>query len=52
MELSSVSVAVILQNVVKTNRTKIQILEQENDDLRTVHQNYDDTHSEFDDSKY
>lgn len=52
MDVSHISVGIILQKLVSTSHTKIQILEQENDELRSVHVNFDDNHSEYSDSKF
>ena len=52
MEVAGVNIGIILQKLVSTRKTKIQVLEQENDELRTVHQNFEETHSEYSDSKF
>ena len=52
MEVSGINIGIILQNLVSTSKTKIQVLEQENDELRTVHQHFEETHSEYSDSKF
>ena len=52
MEVAGVNIGIILQNLVSTSKTKIQVLEQENDELRTVHQHFEETHSEYSDSKF